>query len=313
VENAAVDDHDTAEPTASTCFAEALASFEEAVSHAPLHGPAWAGRSIALGRMGLADEAVECGEVAVSVAPEWVGSWVALGRALLLHERVGDARASMERALQVEDTDPDALALRALVLLEDGEDDAAAEAWDVAMRARIERLRWLLGDDWDGRFEEALEEVGDELAAAPEDADLLTRRGSILWSYGRCLDELASARQELAVRPADPMAWHELAGALFALARYEESADAARRCTELDPREDLGWSSLGLALCLLDRPGEALAAYERAREIDPGYSGYWQYCAEVLEELGREDEAQAAYATAMDLAADEDEDGEPET
>lgn len=301
-----MDAHDTGEPTASACFAEALASFEEAVTHAPLHGPAWAGRSVALGRMGLVDEAVECAEVAVSVAPEWVGSWVALGRAQLLDERPGEARASMERALQVEDTDPDALALRALVLLQDGEDEEATDAWDIAMRARIERLRWLLGDDWDGRFEEALEEMREELAAAPEDAELLTRRGSILWSYGRCLDELDSAREGLAARPDDPMAWHELSGALFALARYEESADAARRCTELDPEEELGWSSLGLALYLLDRPAQALEAYERAREIDPAYHGYWQYCAEMLEELGREDEAQAAFARAMDLAAEED-------
>jgi tetratricopeptide (TPR) repeat protein len=305
-----MDPSDLGDPDPRMCFAAALTSFAEAIEIDPIHGPAWAGRSSLLLRLGRPAEAMECAETGVSVAPELGETWVALGHAQLRAGRLADASESAERAMELDASMPAALGLRAAVLTESGRHDEAEDARDAHVDAVIQHLLYRQGADWEGRFEDALEEVEEDLAADPGDADLLARRGFILSSYGRRLEHLESARRGVAENTDDPMEWQGLSDALYALGRYEASATAARRSTELDPGDEIGWSSLGLALNLLDRPAEALAAFERARDIDPLYSGFWQYCAEMLEELGREDEAREAFARAMDLAASEaDEEG----
>lgn len=158
-------------------------------------------------------------------------------------QRLDQARAVAERAVELEPEDPAALTVRGLVLNEQGQPAAA--------RVDLERA----------------------LELAPENAEVFFARARIYRSESQFEAAEVEIRQALELKRTWAYSTY-LGDLLFRTGRYEEAIDTFRQSLELAPRNELTLRSLGGAYYMQGDLSTAARTFEEALEIRPSHRIY---------------------------------------
>ena len=152
---------------------------------------------------------------------------------------------------------------------------------------------------WDV-IEEALAAYDRALAAAPDYAEALNNRGSVLQDLKRPAEALAAYDQALRLAPRFAAAFNNRGSALLDLQALWRCAVLFRprpgACARMTRRS---LNNRGNALQGLMRYDEALAAYDQALALRPDYPEAFNNRGEALQQLKRHDEALASYDRAL--------------
>ncbi|MCL6606780.1 MAG: tetratricopeptide repeat protein [Geminicoccaceae bacterium] len=254
---------------------------------------------------------------------------LAIGR--LQGGEVSEARALAEAALARRPDAPDAHAIRAACLEQEGRLEEALAAWGEAVRLKPDYLLALVNRaallHRLGRLEPALEGVEAALSLAPDLALLHANRAAILVDLQRWADAASAARaaiqreaglarahlalalatealeggkaalphleQAIAEGPDLPAARLHAVRILAELGRLAEALATAEAALERFPEEIALLVWRGRLLRQLDRPREALEPLEAALAVDPAHEEARLEHGLALADLGRDEQARA--------------------
>lgn len=189
---------------------------------------------------------------AVDLDPEFAGAYVGLGWAHLQSwqllwstdpESLERARGLAERAIQLDDTLPDAHRLLAQIYLWKKDHDAAI--------ARAERA----------------------VAVAPSDADGYETLAEMLGWAGQAEESIRFIRRAMRLNPRYPFFYlWTLGHASYVAGRSRDAMDAFRKIVEQNPNFVPAHAYLAAVLSEMGRDDEARAAWEAASRLSPGAS-----------------------------------------
>jgi tetratricopeptide (TPR) repeat protein/tRNA A-37 threonylcarbamoyl transferase component Bud32 len=257
------------------------------------------------------NESVVCLERAVALDPQFAAAYAALGASLhLLSPKDGIPRAeyisrandAAERALKLDSQ----LAEAHLVIASN------LQFWDWEWRLAEEHFRkaielapnLAMAHHWyskllypEGRFPEALTEIGRALELDPFDRSQQIARGTILLDQGRVDEAISQYRMVVSYDPAHSNAYVPLSCAYAAKGLLPEAIEAASRAIALTNRASFALSQLGHLYALSgqnDQARKILAELEHryqsgmasACEIAAVYAG-WRESSKTLEWLAR--------------------------
>ncbi|MCW5649705.1 MAG: tetratricopeptide repeat protein [Ramlibacter sp.] len=201
------------------------------------------------------------------------------------------ARRLIETSLQLQASDPDALANLAWVLVNLGLHDKALARCDQAIalspghaRAHLTRgmaLRMA------GQFEPAIAAFEQALALKPDLYEALNYRGQCLHRLGQYAQALATYDLALQCEPGNADVWNNRGSSLTLLDRHDEGAASFLQALQLQPAFPEALFNHGLALQQARRFDEALARYEQALRLRPQYPEALVHRAFALQALRR--------------------------
>jgi protein O-GlcNAc transferase len=230
-------------------FAEALASYDHALTVRPDYAEALCNRGVTLHDLKRFAEALASYDRAITVRPDYVEALCNRGNTLQELTRFTEALASYDRALTVR---PD---------------------YAEALSNRGNTLKELM------RFEEALASFDRALAVRPDYAEALSNRGVTLLELTRLEEALASYDRALTVRPDYAEAHFNRGVALQELARLEEALASYEKAIALKP--DYGKAEF--ALCM----AELLILYMDEPEIITRRTAYERRLRALCDALDR--------------------------
>jgi serine/threonine-protein kinase len=218
-------------------------------------------------------EAVRYLEQAVAADGQWADAWAALAAlhaTMAFHsegpveQEAAKARQEAERALQLEETNPEAYAALAV-------------------------LNWSYDRDWvaaERSFRHSIE-------LNPSYAWAHKIYAVALTSHARFDDSLEQIRLAQILDPVSVLSANDLGVILYNARRYDEALDKARRHLEMDPQFFPAHSLIGLCQAARGNLAEAMAALEKAANQGKQYPELAGSLGNVLARGGRVAEANA--------------------
>jgi tetratricopeptide (TPR) repeat protein len=215
------------------------------------------------------------------------------------------ARALYAKALSRQPSHPAANHLLGLLLLQQGEADAAVRHLQRAVRGH--RSAEYLGNlgtalNAAGRQAEAIEAFDAALALQPKSPGILNNRGMALKALGRHDEAIASYRQAIALAPGDAAFQRNLGNALAAVGFLHEAVDLFRASLRLAPHSDNAALGLCNALLLLGQAEAARSEVSALAQRLPTHAGLQRAAAHAARSTGDIAGAAACYRRA--IAAD---------
>ncbi len=197
-------------------------------------------RGNALREQGHLQEAVQCYRRALAAAPNDVGALVNLGFVLSELKQHAEARSHLEKAIQLDPKQDDALYILGTIERATGNPDQAIERFGATLdlkpdfsMCRLELCRLLFER---GRADEAKQVVQAGIAIDPASADLHYYLGN-LHHEARELDAAISCFQKaLALRPDYLEVHNNLGNSYLAQGELEASLESYQKVILLDPR-----------------------------------------------------------------------------
>jgi len=208
------------------------------------------------------------------------------------------ARELVAEALERDPEYVPALTLMSRLAMRAGDAAAAGRALDKALALDPENGVATAYQGWRVLLERhqparAAELIGQALARAPDNAEVLRVAGRFARTIGAFDDAIALAQRSLQADPLCGPCRYNLAHAYMYAGRLEEAA-AAIRGYQL--QGDGGWITLGNIRLLAGDPEGALAAYDRQRP-PAGHEAFWlSGRVMALHDLGRTGEAEQTLA-----------------
>jgi protein O-GlcNAc transferase len=241
--------------------ADALLSFEEALTIKPDYVEALSNRGAAFVRVRRPKDALASVEKALTIRPDYVEALNGRGNALLDLKRPDDALASYDKALAIQPGYGDALNNRGTALLALKRPEDALASYDEALtikphsaEAHNNRGNALLALR---RPEDALADYDKALAIKSDYAEAHNNRGSALRDLKRPEDALASYDKALAIEPNSAEILNNRGTALFDLRQYNGATAAYQAVLAIEP----------------GRP-DSLAMLERATSLSCNWAGF---------------------------------------
>ncbi|WEY42700.1 tetratricopeptide repeat protein [Paraburkholderia sp. SUR17] len=205
-----------------------------------------------------------------------------------LRGRLDEARDLLDRALDADAANVDALIERARLAIRLG-DDPGANGW--FQRAWDEGAR---GDDWMvdwidvllrlGRHEEARNIAMVRCERAPEEAHTWFRLGLAHQQDRHHLQALDAYRHAMRLDPRLPMLRNNMGAAHLELRQYDEAKALLEATLAEEPDHALAWTNLATTLLRMGETGDSLVAAERACALAPNYVNALQTYSYVLRE-----------------------------
>jgi len=149
-----------------------------------------------------------------------------------------------------------------------------------------------------GRYEEAVEWIGQALEVAPGYAAAHHNLGNALLALGRTDAAVAAYNTGLQLEPHRAAGHYNLANVLARLERWDEAIEHYQIAVALRPDYAPAYNNWGIALERVGRREEAIDAYTAALRYDSHHAEACNNLANVLKDLGRADEALALYEQA---------------
>ncbi len=226
--------------------------------------------------------------------------WNRRGLALCRLSRLEEARASFDRALQINPECTDAVNNVGVVLYRQKRYDESVAIFDeiIAKQPDYVRAWYNKGVVMNrlGRFRQAIDYYDKALLLNPRGARIWSNRGVSLGNLGDYEAALASFDRSLALQPERSEVWNNRGAALGKLRRYDEALADLERAVDIDPLNADAWYNRGQALRRKGELERALESYSRTIAIDPDHAAAWNGRGLALKALGREEEAEAAFA-----------------
>ena len=151
-----------------------------------------------------------------------------------------------------------------------------------------------------GDPETALEHLDAAVTLSPDDAGLLTARGTVHGRLKHYPEAEADLRRALRLVPDSAMAHQQLGLVLWRKGVPSEAATVFRRAIALQPATASNHYYLGEALSQLNDLPAALVALEQATQLAPGDARAFQLAGRVLDRLKRPEEAREMYRRARE-------------
>jgi tetratricopeptide (TPR) repeat protein len=216
--------------------------------------------------------------------------------------RVAEAEADIAQALAISSGDPDALAVRAMILLARSQTDAARQTLDQATNsgAPILLARSLLAQRR-GDLEAAAEILREATEVHPENALAWARLAEIGVSLGDTAGGLAAAERADALDPGNVHSRIVRGFAALDAGDTGAAETAFREATRLAPSAPLGRLGLGLALIRTGALAEGRAEIENAVLLDAGDGLIRSYAAKAYYDERRTDLAASQLDAAKRL------------
>ena len=225
----------------------------------------------ALGARGLWARALECLQMALTLAPDDANCLVEAADALRALERTPESIPLYRRAL--------------------ANNPQLTEAHNNLGNAHL-RL---------GQLPEAAACYRAALRLQPTSVEILCNLGNVERQLGSLTESLALSRKALGLDSASSVAHNTLGLTLAALGQRSEAVESFRRALTLQPRYVEALNNLGDVLRDLGMRRDALPLYLQAAVLDPGrVESHWNL-GSALFELRRTQEAMASFAKALSL------------
>ena len=256
-------------------------------------------------RTGRVDLAVAALDQAVKLGD--AGARVDLARALLRAGRPVDAEAAATAATKDAPTDGAALAVLGEVKAARGDDRAAADLLDRAVKAgasdpsvRLTRARFFLARD--GAAEAQVEaEAAQRLEPSSKEAATVLARA--LGSQGKHDDAARALDVALGARPDDADLLAAKAESILSAGAIEEARVAADRALQVKPDHPLALLVRALAVERLAEPAAAIKAFEAAVQAGAGAEALSRLAA-LYRQAGQNGDALATYERIVREAPD---------
>ncbi len=260
---------------------------------------------------GRYQEAIEAYRQAIAERPEDAALVEGAGEAYEKLGESGAARASFQRALELDPDNAEANFMLASTLVYEGATADAEASYRRAIALRPDflkahaRLGYLL-DDLGRRDEAQAEYAWVERAyqtaattAPPDDPDVWDDVGRVLSACERPDDATrayaraaALYKKRLEIVPRDPDLFDGLGFVLDELGQSQEAADAYQHAIDLRPNDGVAVFNRGVVLEHLGAFQEAVDAYRRAVELSPQDSDAYAALGAALGKAGRCQEAE---------------------
>jgi len=226
-------------------------------------------------------------------------------RVLALRGRFSDAHDRLDRALQLDHGNVDALIERARLAVRLG-DDADADGWfDRAYQQGAD------GDDWMIDWIDSLLRMGKHDAArdvamihcerAPDQAGPWFRLGLAHQQAAHHLHALDAYRHAARIEPTLPMLCNNMGVAHLELKQLDDAKTLLEQALRDDPDNAFAWNNLATTLLRLGDVSDSLVAAERACALAPNYAVALQTYSYVLREHQQWDDALTAAESALKL------------
>ena len=274
---------------------------------------------------GRFEEASQFLRRSLEIEPGKAAGWALLGAAQLKLRRSKTALSCLEKAVTLAPEDRrvfrgylNALFVRSCRLLAHGDADMARQmlsfAIDNGLDGPAPRLWRARAYRELGRFEEALADCEEAIAAAPDDGSLRWLRAGLLLSAGssrEALAEFESLRQEYPDLPGIPQDERSLArlrvSVAFRNGQWKEAASAALALLRQNPADPSLRAIVAESLRNLGQLERSRDHWLRAIEIDAEAADFRLGLAMTLFELGDYDGARRQAESARRLGADPEE------
>jgi tetratricopeptide (TPR) repeat protein len=151
-----------------------------------------------------------------------------------------------------------------------------------------------------GRSAEALDLVGQILAARPDNAEALRLAALCLSAVGRQDEAVRTARAAVSAEPESEHGRRVLAHMHYKRGEFQLAANIALEATKLAPNEWRGHMLLARCVCHFN-PRRAIPPAERSRELGPDSPDTHFACALAYQAVGRKEDARAAYLKVLEL------------
>ena len=274
----------------------------------PKHVPALNLLAVVLSQLGRNAEALSTYDRALSFSPDSPESWYGRGMILLAMGRPDEAIASFTRLLAVKPDFTQVHLLRSKLLCDVGDHEAALDAIDKLLAIAPGLAEAWLGRSnilfEAGRYEEALSAAEKAIALKPSLAEALHACGNTLNELRRHDEALRAYENALALNANSAGGWYGRGNVLSELKRFEDALIAYDKALTLDQNFAQGWVGRGNVLHILKSFDAALAAFARALALEANLAEAWLGRGNVLLELKRVEEALACYDRAIAIQPD---------
>ncbi len=252
-------------------------------------------------------EALDMARSLLEYRKEDGGTWVFIAYFELALGHIDEAKASFERAIQLEPWNINANS--ALAQLARRSND-----WNLAIISQRNIVRfypdnidaWMrLADDYiiSDRAERALNCTEKILEIAPANADAMLLRGRSLHLLKRHKEATESFKAGLARNPAVPaLGWKWLGDIYYELKLFPEAIAAFREAVKLDPKKPSYRAELAIALKDARNFDEALAFFEQLKEEDPKDPFPWRQLGFVNAFLAQDEKATLYLEKSLSLS-----------
>jgi tetratricopeptide (TPR) repeat protein len=258
---------------------------------------------IALFRLGRFAEAVATYDAAITIRADYAGAYNNRGNALFCLGKHDAAIASYDRAIALKADFADAYYNRGTALLELRQYEAALASYDRAIALNFpyaynNRGNALLAL---ARPEAAIESYDRAILLHPQSVDAHYNRGNALTDLERYSEAVAAYDTAIALKPDHAGAHNNRGNALHALKQHAAAIDCYDRAIAIDPRHADAHNNRGNVLHELKQLVPALLSYDRTITARPDFVEAHSNRGNVLVDLGRFDEALAAFDHALTL------------
>jgi predicted O-linked N-acetylglucosamine transferase (SPINDLY family) len=240
--------------------------------------------------------------------PSGANIWASYGQALAADGKPEAAAEAFERALRVRGDLSEALFGLAVAQQTVGKRSEAVDGYRklIAIKPEMVEAHNNMGNALFGlgRLEEAAEAYRKAIALKPDCADAMGNLGSALNALGRIDEAIEIFQKGLGLRPDSALVCNNLGNALCARKRFEEASVFLRKALELKPEFAQAAYNLGNALSGKGDYAGAAEMYRKAIAIDPGYIDAHNNLGNALQAVRDYKGAAEAYLAALKIQPD---------
>jgi tetratricopeptide (TPR) repeat protein len=291
-------------------FEEALRLFKEALALNLYNREAWFNKALAEDQMGLVDRALGSYKRFIQLVAPQESKQVDFARKRINELTAGrteqpPARPPSPVPAQTGRPPAEEWTQKGVALFKENRLQDALACFEKALDLAPRSIRPLfnkaivLGDL--RRDEEALACYGRVLEIDPKVSDAWLNKGAILKTFGRLEEALSCFEKALQIDPGIGLAWFNRGKTLADLGRFQEAIGSYGRALKINPRDVNSMNNKGTCLQEMGQFSEALVWYEKLLAIDPKHAFAWNNRGEVLNRLVRFKEAIPCFDRALQI------------
>lgn len=184
-------------------YTSALAAFDKVVELKPDFAPAWFGKGVALGKLGLQEEELKAYDKLIELKPDDEKVWYIKGVTLGLHGQYEEALKAFNKVIELKPDDAEALYFKGITL------------WEL------------------GQYEEALKAYDKVIGLKPDDEKAWFNKGVALGKLGQQEEALKAFEKVIELKPDDAKAYFNLGFSYFAKGKYNLASFSFKKAGDL--------------------------------------------------------------------------------
>ena len=253
---------------------DSVALFRRAIGVTERNHIAETSLGLALNKQGKFEEAIAHFQAAIRIKPS-AKPYDGMGVALVQMDRLAEATASYERAIELEPTSAKTHSNLGFALMDMGRVDEAVGHFreSVKLDSTLTAPHFGLGIAYTqkGQLDAAIREYRKAVSLDPNNAQAYIQLGEIRLLQGETDQAIEYLETAARISP-DPQTHYRLGSILAQQQRFDEAIEHFRSAIRLKPDYPQAHYDLGVALSVKGRMDEAIEQYSQAVKIAPDYA-----------------------------------------